>query len=86
MDYSPQNVELRPDVPVNSPPGGVSPPRIDTSFEDIYPLFSPLGEDSDDEMGIVEVEPISNQSPEGNWQDPPDEYFEDISSLSWFTG
>ena len=74
-DFTPTNVILGPEVPFSEKP--VSPPRMDPTFEDIFPLFSPLSEHPDDsaltyeEMGSSNVEQISNKSPERTWPDPP---------------
>ena len=78
-------MELRPGIPVNYVPGGVSPPRMDFSFEEVIPvLFSPLIPDSDEEDSDenIELESISNRWPEENLPPLPEllaEYFEEDS-------
>ena len=85
LDFTPQNVELRPRAPVNYMPGGVKHPRMDSSFEEAIPvLFSPLIPDSDEEDSDenIELESISNRLPEENLPSPPEllgEYFEEDS-------
>ena len=49
LNFSPQNVVLRPDNQVHYIPGPVSPPRMDLSYEEEIPiLFSPLTDHEDD--------------------------------------
>ena len=49
LNFTPQNVELRPDTQVHYIPGSVSPPRMDLSYEEEIPiLFSPLTDYEDD--------------------------------------
>ena len=49
LNFTPQNVELRPGTQVHYIPGSVSPPRMDLSYEEEIPvLFSPLTDHEDD--------------------------------------
>ena len=45
-DFTPTNVIIGPEVLFSEKP--VSPPRIDPTFEELCPLFSPLSEPPDD--------------------------------------